>query len=188
MIAKRLTACDERDYKRVKRMKGVFAVGFAVIACMQIFFAIAEKSGSRVNLNARVRSMLMRIFRRFRILFYLVDVVYVAAVLCIVFFTDLRTYLVANISKDTLESVHVAMRGVFGTNSFMVLFSIAIVGVTEAICIILASAILCCLVVTTVITVMVATQSAENDRNYSQKEDDCVKVEKLFLKHLRFNN
>ena len=62
-------------------MKGVFAAGFAVIACIQIIFAIAQRSGNRMNLNERVRSTLMRIFKRLRRLFYLVDVAYVAAVL-----------------------------------------------------------------------------------------------------------
>lgn len=169
-------------------MKGVFAAGFAMIACIQIIFAIAQRSGNRMNLNERVRSTLMRIFKRLRRLFYLVDVAYVAAVLCIVFFTDLRTYLISNISNDTLEFARIALRGIFGTNSFMVLFYIAIVGVTEAFCVIVATAILCCFVVATAITVAIATQSIENDRDHSKKEDDCVKVEKLFLKHLRFNN
>lgn len=169
-------------------MKGVFAAGFAVIACIQIIFAIAEKSGNRINLNEHVRATLMRIFKRLRKLFYLVDVAYIAAVLCVVFFTDLRTYLLSIISTDTLEFARAALRGIFGTNSFIVLFYIAIVGVTEAFCVIVTTAIICCLVVATAITVDIAIETIEDHRDCSQKEDDCVKVEKLFLKHLRFNN
>lgn len=66
-------------------MRGVFAVGFGVIACIQIIFAIAEVSGNVMKVNERVRGILMRVFRRLRKFFYLLDVAYLLAVLFVFF-------------------------------------------------------------------------------------------------------
>lgn len=80
-------------------MRGVFAVGFGVIACIQIIFAIAEVSGNVMKVNERVRGILMLVFRRLRKFFYLLDVAYLLAVLFVFSFTDVRTLILETFHK-----------------------------------------------------------------------------------------
>ena len=169
-------------------MRGVFAVGFGVIACMQIIFAIAEVSGNVMNVNERVRGILMRGFRRLRKLFYLLDVVYLLAVLFVFFFTDVRTLILENISQNTIEATKAAVKGILGTDSFMVLLYVAIIGVTEALSIIVATAVVCCIVVAIVFTYEFKPESAqvENDERLGIIEKSFA-IEKPFSINLRLN-
>ena len=169
-------------------MRGVFAVGFGVIACIQIIFAIAEVSGNVMKVNERVRGILMRVFRRLRKFFYLLDVAYLLAVLFVFFFTDVRTLILENISQNTIEATRVAVKGIFGTNSFMVLLYMAIIGVTEALSIIVVTAVACCIVTAIAFTYEFETESAqvENDER-TNKIEKSFAIEKPFLVNLRLN-
>ena len=169
-------------------MRGVFAVGFGVIACIQIIFAIAEVSGNVMKVNERVRGILMRVFRRLRKFFYLLDVAYLLAVLFVFFFTDVRTLILENISQNTIEATRVAVKGIFGTNSFMVLLYMAIIGVTEALSIIVVTAVACCFVVAIAFTYEFETESAqvENDER-TNKIEKSFAIEKPFSVNLRLN-
>lgn len=169
-------------------MRGVFAVGFGVIACIQIIFAIAEVSGNVMNVNERVRGILMRVFRRLRKFFYLLDVAYLLAVLFVFFFTDVRTLILENISQNTIEATRAAIRGIFGTNSFMVLLYIAIIGVTEALSIIVVTAVACCIVVAIAYVYEFEKESAqvENDER-TNKIEKSFAIEKPFSVNLRLN-
>ena len=169
-------------------MRGVFAVGFGVIACIQIIFAIAEVSGNVMKVNERVRGILMRVFRRLRKFLYLLDVAYLLAVLFVFFFTDVRTLILENISQNTLEATRVAVKGIFGTNSFMVLLYMAIIGVTEALSIIVVTAVACCFVVAIAFTYEFETESAqvENDER-TNKIEKSFAIEKPFSVNLRLN-
>lgn len=169
-------------------MRGVFAVGFGVIACIQIIFAIAEVSGNVMNVNERVRGILMRVFRRLRKFFYLLDAAYLLAVLFVFFFTDVRTLILENISQNTIEATRVAIKGIFGTNSFMVLLYMAIIGVTEALSIIVVTAVACCIVVAIAFTYEFKPESAqvENDER-TNKIEKSFAIEKPFSVNLRLN-
>ena len=169
-------------------MRGVFAVGFGVIACIQIIFAIAEVSGNVMKVNERVRGILMRVFRRLRKFFYLLDVAYLLAVLFVFSFTDVRTLILENISQNTIEATRVAVKGIFGTNSFMVLLYMAIIGVTEALSIIVVTAVACCFVVAIAFTYEFETESAqvENDER-TNKIEKSFAIEKPFSVNLRLN-
>ena len=169
-------------------MRGVFAVGFGVIACIQIIFAIAEVSGNVMKVNERVRGILMRVFRRLRKFFYLLDVAYLLAVLFVFSFTDVRTLILENISQNTIEATRVAVKGIFGTNSFMVLLYMAIIGVTEALSIIVVMAVACCIVVAIAFTYEFETESAqvENDER-TNKIEKSFAIEKPFSVNLRLN-
>ena len=169
-------------------MRGVFAVGFGVIACIQIIFAIAEVSGNVMKVNERVRGILMRVFRRLRKFFYLLDVAYLLAVLFVFFFTDVRTLILENISQNTLEATRVAVKGIFGTNSFMVLLYMAIIGVTEALSIIVVTAVACCIVTAIAFTYEFETECAqvENDER-TNKIEKSFAIEKPFSVNLRLN-
>lgn len=169
-------------------MRGVFAVGFGVIACIQIIFAIAEVSGNVMKVNERVRGILMRVFRRLRKFFYLLDVAYLLAVLFVFFFTDVRTLILENISQNTIEATRVAVKGIFGTNSFMVLLYMAIIGVTEALSIIVVTAVACCIVVSIAFVYEFETESAqvENDER-TNKIEKSFAIEKPFSVNLRLN-
>lgn len=169
-------------------MRGVFAVGFGVIACIQIIFAIAEVSGNVMKVNERVRGILMRVFRRLRKFFYLLDVAYLLAVLFVFFFTDVRTLILENISQNTIEATRVAVKGIFGTNSFMVLLYMAIIGVTEALSIIVVTAVACCFVVALAFTYEFETECAqvENDER-TNKIEKSFAIEKPFSVNLRLN-
>lgn len=169
-------------------MRGVFAVGFGVIACIQIIFAIAEVSGNVMNVNERVRGILMRVFRRLRKFFYFLDVAYLLAVLFVFFFTDVRTLILENISQNTIEATRAAIRGIFGTNSFMVLLYIAIIGVTEALSIIVVTAVACCIVVAIAYVYEFEKESAqvENDER-TNKIEKSFAIEKPFSVNLRLN-
>lgn len=169
-------------------MRGVFAVGFGVIACIQIIFAIAEVSGNVMNVNERVRGILMRVFRRLRKFFYLLDVAYLLAVLFVFFFTDVRTLILENISQNTIEATRAAVKGIFGTNSFMVLLYIAIIGVTEALSIIVVTAVACCIVVAIAYVYEFEKESAqvENDER-TNKIEKSFAIEKPFSVNLRLN-
>lgn len=169
-------------------MRGVFAVGFGVIACIQIIFAIAEVSGNVMKVNERVRGILMRVFRRLRKFFYLLDVAYLLAVLFVFFFTDVRTLILENISQNTIEATRVAVKGIFGTNSFMVLLYMAIIGVTEALSIIVVTAVACCFVVAIAFTYEFETECAqvENDER-TNKIEKSFAIEKPFSVNLRLN-
>lgn len=169
-------------------MRGVFAVGFGVIACIQIIFAIAEVSGNVMNVNERVRGILMRVFRRLRKFFYLLDVAYLLAVLFVFFFTDVRTLILENISQNTIEATKVAVKGIFGTNSFMVLLYMAIIGVTEALSIIVVTAVACCIVVAIAFVYEFETECAqvENDER-TNKSEKSFAIEKPFSVNLRLN-
>lgn len=169
-------------------MRGVFAVGFGVIACIQIIFAIAEVSGNVMKVNERVRGILMRVFRRLRKFFYLLDVAYLLAVLFVFFFTDVRTLILENISQNTIEATRVAVKGIFGTNSFMVLLYMAIIGVTEALSIIVVTAVACCIVTAIAFTYEFETESAqvENDER-TNKIEKSFAIEKPFSVNLRLN-
>ena len=169
-------------------MRGVFAVGFGVIACIQIIFAIAEVSGNVMKVNERVRGILMRVFRRLRKFLYLLDVAYLLAVLFVFFFTDVRTLILENISQNTLEATRVAVKGIFGTNSFMVLLYMAIIGVTEALSIIVVTAVACCFVVAIAFTYEFETECAqvENDER-TNKIEKSFAIEKPFSVNLRLN-
>lgn len=170
-------------------MRGVFAVGFGVIACIQIIYAIAEISGNVMHVNERVRGILMRVFRRLRKFFYILDVAYLLAVVFVFFFTDVRTLILENISQNTIEATRAAVRGIFGTNSFMVLLYMAIVGVAEALSIIVVTAVACCIVVAIayecdVCVEIVQVQNAEREEDI----DKTFLVEKPFSINLRQNN
>lgn len=169
-------------------MRGVFAVGFGVIACIQIIFAIAEVSGNVMKVNERVRGILMLVFRRLRKFFYLLDVAYLLAVLFVFSFTDVRTLILENISQNTIEATRVAVKGIFGTNSFMVLLYMAIIGVTEALNIIVVTAVACCIVVAIAFTYEFETESAqvENDER-TNKIEKSFAIEKPFSVNLRLN-
>ena len=169
-------------------MRGVFAVGFGVIACIQIIFAIAEVSGNVMKVNERVRGILMRVFRRLRKFFYLLDVAYLLAVLFVFFFTDVRTLILENISQNTIEATRVAVKGIFGTNSFMVLLYMAIIGVTEALSIIVVTAVACCVVTAIAFTYEFETECAqvENDER-TNKIEKSFAIEKPFSVNLRLN-
>lgn len=169
-------------------MRGVFAVGFGVIACIQIIFAIAEVSGNVMNVNERVRGILMRVFRRLRKFFYLLDVAYLLAVLFVFFFTDMRTLILENISQNTIEATRAAVKGIFGTNSFMVLLYMAIIGVTEALSIIVVTAVACCIVVAIAYVYEFEKESAqvENDER-TNKIEKSFAIEKPFSVNLRLN-
>ena len=169
-------------------MRGVFAVGFGVIACIQIIFAIAEVSGNVMKVNERVRGILMRVFRRLRKFFYLLDVAYLLAVLFVFSFTDVRTLILENISQNTIEATRVAVKGIFGTNSFMVLLYMAIIGVTEALSIIVVTAVACCIVTAIAFTYEFETESAqvENDER-TNKIEKSFAIEKPFSVNLRLN-
>ena len=169
-------------------MRGVFAVGFGVIACIQIIFAIAEVSGNVMKVNERVRGILMRVFRRLRKFFYLLDVAYLLAVLFVFFFTDVRTLILENISQNTIEATRVAVKGIFGTNSFMVLLYMAIIGVTEALSIIVVTAVACCIVTAIAFTYEFETECAqvENDER-TNKIEKSFAIEKPFSVNLRLN-
>lgn len=169
-------------------MRGVFAVGFGVIACIQIIFAIAEVSGNVMKVNERVRGILMRVFRRLRKFFYLLDVAYLLAVLFVFFFTDVRTLILENISQNTIEATRAAVKGIFGTNSFMVLLYIAIIGVTEALSIIVVTAVACCIVVAIAYVYEFEKESAqvENDER-TNKIEKSFAIEKPFSVNLRLN-
>ena len=169
-------------------MRGVFAVGFGVIACIQIIFAIAEVSGNVMKVNERVRGILMRVFRRLRKFFYLLDVAYLLAVLFVFSFTDVRTLILENISQNTIEATRVAVKGIFGTNSFMVLLYMAIIGVTEALSIIVVMAVACCIVVAIAFTYEFETECAqvENDER-TNKIEKSFAIEKPFSVNLRLN-
>ena len=169
-------------------MRGVFAVGFGVIACIQIIFAIAEVSGNVMKVNERVRGILMRVFRRLRKFFYLLDVAYLLAVLFVFFFTDVRTLILENISQNTIEATRVAVKGIFGTNSFMVLLYMAIIGVTEALSIIVVTAVACCIVTAIAFVYEFETESAqvENDER-TNKIEKSFAIEKPFSVNLRLN-
>lgn len=169
-------------------MRGVFAVGFGVIACIQIIFAIAEVSGNVMNVNERVRGILMRVFRRLRKFFYLLDAAYLLAVLFVFFFTDVRTLILENISQNTIEATRAAVKGIFGTNSFMVLLYMAIIGVTEALSIIVVTAVACCIVVAIAFTYEFKPESAqvENDER-TNKIEKSFAIEKPFSINLRLN-
>ena len=169
-------------------MRGVFAVGFGVIACIQIIFAIAEVSGNVMKVNERVRGILMRVFRRLRKFFYLLDVAYLLAVLFVFSFTDVRTLILENISQNTIEATRVAVKGIFGTNSFMVLLYMAIIGVTEALSIIVVTAVACCIVVASAFTYEFETECAqvENDER-TNKIEKSFAIEKPFSVNLRLN-
>lgn len=169
-------------------MRGVFAVGFGVIACIQIIFAIAEVSGNVMNVNERVRGILMRVFRRLRKFFYFLDVAYLLAVLFVFFFTDMRTLILENISQNTIEATRAAVKGIFGTNSFMVLLYIAIIGVTEALSIIVVTAVACCIVVAIAYVYEFEKESAqvENDER-TNKIEKSFAIEKPFSVNLRLN-
>lgn len=169
-------------------MRGVFAVGFGVIACIQIIFAIAEVSGNVMKVNERVRGILMRVFRRLRKFFYLLDVAYLLAVLFVFSFTDVRTLILENISQNTIEATRVAVKGIFGTNSFMVLLYMAIIGVTEALSIIVVTAVACCIVVAIAFTYEFETECAqvENDER-TNKIEKSFAIEKPFSVNLRLN-
>ena len=169
-------------------MRGVFAVGFGVIACIQIIFAIAEVSGNVMKVNERVRGILMRVFRRLRKFFYLLDVAYLLAVLFVFFFTDVRTLILENISQNTIEATRVAVKGIFGTNSFMVLLYMAIIGVTEALSIIVVTAVACCIVVAIAFAYEFETECAqvENDER-TNKIEKSFAIEKPFSVNLRLN-
>lgn len=169
-------------------MRGVFAVGFGVIACIQIIFAIAEVSGNVMNVNERVRGILMRVFRRLRKFFYFLDVAYLLAVLFVFFFTDVRTLILENISQNTIEATRAAVKGIFGTNSFMVLLYIAIIGVTEALSIIVVTAVACCIVVAIAYVYEFEKESAqvENDER-TNKIEKSFAIEKPFSVNLRLN-
>ena len=169
-------------------MRGVFAVGFGVIACIQIIFAIAEVSGNVMNVNERVRGILMRVFRRLRKFFYLLDVAYLLAVLFVFFFTDVRTLILENISQNTIEATRAAVKGIFGTNSFMVLLYMAIIGVTEALSIIVVTAVACCIVVAIAYVYEFEKESAqvENDER-TNKIEKSFAIEKPFSVNLRLN-
>ena len=169
-------------------MRGVFAVGFGVIACIQIIFAIAEVSGNVMKVNERVRGILMRVFRRLRKFFYLLDVAYLLAVLFVFFFTDVRTLILENISQNTIEATRAAVKGIFGTNSFMVLLYMAIIGVTEALSIIVVTAVACCIVTAIAFTYEFETECAqvENDER-TNKIEKSFAIEKPFSVNLRLN-
>lgn len=169
-------------------MRGVFAVGFGVIACIQIIFAIAEVSGNVMNVNERVRGILMRVFRRLRKFFYFLDVAYLLAVLFVFFFTDVRTLILENISQNTIEATRAAVKGIFGTNSFMVLLYMAIIGVTEALSIIVVTAVACCIVVAIAFVYECETECAqvENDER-TNKIEKSFAIEKPFSVNLRLN-
>lgn len=169
-------------------MRGVFAVGFGVIACIQIIFAIAEVSGNVMKVNERVCGILMRVFRRLRKFFYLLDVAYLLAVLFVFSFTDVRTLILENISQNTIEATRVAVKGIFGTNSFMVLLYMAIIGVTEALSIIVVTAVACCIVVSIAFVYEFETESAqvENDER-TNKIEKSFAIEKPFSVNLRLN-
>lgn len=169
-------------------MRGVFAVGFGVIACIQIIFAIAEVSGNVMKVNERVRGILMRVFRRLRKFFYLLDVAYLLAVLFVFSFTDVRTLILENISQNTIEATRVAVKGIFGTNSFMVLLYMAIIGVTEALSIIVVTAVACCIVTAIAFVYEFETESAqvENDER-TNKIEKSFAIEKPFSVNLRLN-
>ena len=169
-------------------MRGVFAVGFGVIACIQIILAIAEVSGNVMKVNERVRGILMRVFRRLRKFFYLLDVAYLLAVLFVFFFTDVRTLILENISQNTIEATRVAVKGIFGTNSFMVLLYMAIIGVTEALSIIVVTAVACCIVTAIAFTYEFETECAqvENDER-TNKIEKSFAIEKPFSVNLRLN-
>ena len=169
-------------------MRGVFAVGFGVIACIQIIFAIAEVSGNVMKVNERVRGILMRVFRRLRKFFYLLDVAYLLAVLFVFFFTDVRTLILENSSQNTIEATRVAVKGIFGTNSFMVLLYMAIIGVTEALSIIVVTAVACCIVTAIAFVYEFETESAqvENDER-TNKIEKSFAIEKPFSVNLRLN-
>lgn len=169
-------------------MRGVFAVGFGVIACIQIIFAIAEVSGNVMNVNERVRGILMRVFRRLRKFFYFLDVAYLLAVLFVFFFTDVRTLILENISQNTIEATRAAVKGIFGTNSFMVLLYMAIIGVTEALSIIVVTAVACCIVVAIAYVYEFEKESAqvENDER-TNKIEKSFAIEKPFSVNLRLN-
>ena len=169
-------------------MRGVFAVGFGVIACIQIIFAIAEVSGNVMKVNERVRGILMRVFRRLRKFFYLLDVAYLLAVLFVFFFTDVRTLILENISQNTIEATRVAVKGIFGTNSFMVLLYMAIIGVTEALSIIVVTAVACCIVTAIAFVYEFERESAqvENDER-TNKIEKSFAIEKPFSVNLRLN-
>ena len=169
-------------------MRGVFAVGFGVIACIQIIFAIAEVSGNVMKVNERVRGILMRVFRRLRKFFYLLDVAYLLAVLFVFFFTDVRTLILENISQNTIEATRVAVKGIFGTNSFMVLLYMAIIGVTEALSILVVTAVACCIVTAIAFTYEFETECAqvENDER-TNKIEKSFAIEKPFSVNLRLN-
>ena len=169
-------------------MRGVFAVGFGVIACIQIIFAIAEVSGNVMKVNERVRGILMRVFRRLRKFFYLLDVAYLLAVLFVFSFTDVRTLILENISQNTIEATRVAVKGIFGTNSFMVLLYMAIIGVTEALSIIVVTAVACCIVVVIAFVYEFETECAqvENDER-TNKIEKSFAIEKPFSVNLRLN-
>ena len=169
-------------------MRGVFAVGFGVIACIQIIFAIAEVSGNVMKVNERVCGILMRVFRRLRKFFYLLDVAYLLAVLFVFSFTDVRTLILENISQNTIEATRVAVKGIFGTNSFMVLLYMAIIGVTEALSIIVVTAVACCIVTAIAFVYEFETESAqvENDER-TNKIEKSFAIEKPFSVNLRLN-
>ena len=170
-------------------MRGVFAVGFGVIACIQIIYAIAEISGNVMHVNERVRGILMRVFKRLRKLFYILDVAYLLAVVFVFFFTDVRTLILENISQNTIEATRVAVRGIFGTDSFMVLLYMAIIGVAEALSIIVVTAVACCVVVAIaykcdVYVEIVQVYNAEREENIEK----TFLVEKPFSINLRSND
>lgn len=164
----------------------MFAVGFGVIACIQIIFAIAEVSGNVMKVNERVRGILMRVFRRLRKFFYLLDVAYLLAVLFVFSFTDVRTLILENISQNTIEATRVAVKGIFGTNSFMVLLYMAIIGVTEALSIIVVTAVACCIVVAIAFVYEFETAQVENDER-TNKIEKSFAIEKPFSVNLRLN-
>ena len=169
-------------------MRGVFAVGFGVIACIQIIFAIAEVSGNVMKVNERVRGILMRVFRRLRKFFYLLDVAYLLAVLFVFFFTDVRTLILENISQNTIEATRVAVKGIFGTNSFMVLLYMAIIGVTEALSIIVVTAVACCIVTAIAFTYEFETECAQVEYDErTNKIEKSFAIEKPFSVNLRLN-
>ena len=169
-------------------MRGVLAVGLGVIACIQIIFAIAEVSGNVMKVNERVRGILMRVFRRLRKFLYLLDVAYLLAVLFVFSFTDVRTLILENISQNTIEATRVAVKGIFGTNSFMVLLYMAIIGVTEALSIIVVTAFACCIGVALAFVYEFETECAqvENDER-TNKIEKSFAIEKPLSVNLRLN-
>ncbi len=169
-------------------MKGVFTVGFVVIAFIQLALAIMQSSGKRLHIDEYARRTFVRCFRRVRKALWAVSALYLVAVLCVVFFTDVRAFFFDIISTKSIAAIRSLMNAVFGTTSVRALLGIMIIGAVWVGAFFVALAILCCLVVASVVP-YVAEERGECDyRENDEAPKENIIAEKLFLKNLRMNN
>ncbi len=169
-------------------MAGVFAFGFVMIACIQIVFAIAQISGRYLHINDRVRDTILRMFKKLRKFFVLVDVAYVVCALFVLFFSDIRTFMFEVVSADSILMARRVLIGIFGTPSVMTALIALILGIVDTFALFVALAVACCVVVAIAVPFTLEEEIVSADDDAQDDSENTFLVEKPFCKNLRLNN